>query len=184
MTELLLKEKLRTTENKDVADVAKVRTLSVLRGLDPKRKGMVILFLSEAWLNYIHYGNNPAKIVIDLDGADLSGIDLAGKPLVHAKLTNTNLSMANFQGTIFDGCDLSHSNLTYANLQGCDLAGDIGPGLPTNISYADMSFANLTNALVSDHQLEEVKSLKGATLPNGTKHKERLLKQDRSKAKG
>src|SRR5215211_3280317 len=39
MAELLLKEKLRTSKNKEVRDVAKIRTFSVLFGLDERRKG-------------------------------------------------------------------------------------------------------------------------------------------------
>ena len=48
MADLLLKEKLQTAENKEVHDVATIRTLTVLRGLDSKRRGMVLRFLHEA----------------------------------------------------------------------------------------------------------------------------------------
>jgi len=51
MAELLLKEELRNSEeNEEVCNVARIRTLTVLRGLDPKRKGLVLLFLKEAEL--------------------------------------------------------------------------------------------------------------------------------------
>ena len=53
MTELLLKDKLRTRKNKEARNVARIRTLTALRGLDPTRKGLVLRFLQEAGLiNY------------------------------------------------------------------------------------------------------------------------------------
>lgn len=171
MSDLLLKDNLRTTKSEEVRNVARIRTLSVLRGLDPTRKGIVVLFLSEAGLIFSHYRYSQDETVVDLKGADLIGIELSGASLNDANLSNANLSMANFQGTIFDGCDFTCSNLTFANLQGCDLAGYNGPGLPSKIFNADLSFANLANALVVGELLTEVKSLKGATMPDGTIHK-------------
>ncbi len=77
MAELLLKEKLRTTKNKEVRNVARTRTLTVLRGLDVKRKGLVLRFLHEAELV-----KSPEPIVnlfgADLQNADLHRVDLEG----------------------------------------------------------------------------------------------------------
>src|SRR5258706_9385623 len=50
MADLLLKENLRTTEVEEVRKVARTRTLTVLRGLDPTRKGLLLNFLYEAEL--------------------------------------------------------------------------------------------------------------------------------------
>ena len=50
IADLLLKEKLRTTESEEVRNVARGRTLTVLRGLDGTRKGIVVHFLYEAGL--------------------------------------------------------------------------------------------------------------------------------------
>src|SRR5258706_13159532 len=70
MAELLLKEKLRTTRNKEVRNVARTRTLTMLRGLDATRKGFVLRFLQDA--NLIAKGKN----IVNLEGADLTGADL------------------------------------------------------------------------------------------------------------
>jgi serine/threonine-protein kinase len=55
------------------------------------------------------------------------------------------------------GCDL-----TWANLSGADLRG-------ANLGYTIMDSVNLTGAKVTDEQLTVARTLKGATMPNGTK---------------
>jgi hypothetical protein len=71
MSELLLKEHLRTsTEEEEVRQIARIRTLTVLRRLDAERKGSVIQFLQEAGLI------KKEKAILDLTGADLRGADL------------------------------------------------------------------------------------------------------------
>src|SRR5207248_1667757 len=71
MTELLLHENLGSSEAGDkVRNIARIRTLTVLPRLDPKRKGNVLRFLIEADLI-----NNEGTI-IKLEGADLSGVHL------------------------------------------------------------------------------------------------------------
>ena len=72
MSDLLLEKKLRTTEEAEVKDIARTRTLSVLRGLDSRRKGQVVQFLYEAKL--LTKKNN----IVNLQGADLEGADLQG----------------------------------------------------------------------------------------------------------
>ena len=71
MAELLLEKKLRTTENKEVRNVARTRTLAVLRTLDGTRKGIVLRFLKEAGLI------DKEKTIVDLEGADL--IEISNK---------------------------------------------------------------------------------------------------------
>jgi hypothetical protein len=137
MAELLLKEKLRTTKNKEVRNVAKIRTLTVLRGLDGKRKRMVLFFIREAGL--IH----KEKPIIDLVGADFSGADLSNFGL---------------EGVNLNGVNLSSANLNHAYLGGASL------------HYADLSGADLGNAKITNEQLETVKSLNGAIMPDGSKH--------------
>ena len=50
MADLLLKDKLSKFSADEVRNVARIRTLSVLRGLDARRKGLVLLFLKDAGL--------------------------------------------------------------------------------------------------------------------------------------
>ena len=126
MAELLLKEKLRTTEVEEVRDIARTRTVTVMRGLDPKRNNLVIQFLREA------------KLVIDensiLRGANMESVNLVDANLEGAYLVDANL----------EGANLRNANLVRANL------------------------ARARN--ITEEQLAKVKSLKGAIMPDGTKH--------------
>ena len=167
MSELLVEKKLSSTKEKEVRDIARIRTLSVLRGLDPKRKRMVLLFLDEALLISSHPERDT---VIALYGADLTYADLSNIHLCQARLSNTDLSMANLKGAIFDYCDFAGAKLISADLQGCDLTGETAPGVPSSLFHADLSYANLTKALISSEQLAEVESLRGTTMPDGTVH--------------
>lgn len=71
MSELFLHEDLLGSDpKKEVREIARVRTLTVLRRLDGVRKGNVLLFLHESGLVV----NN--KRIIDLSGAELVGANL------------------------------------------------------------------------------------------------------------
>lgn len=207
MSELLLKEKLLTTKKVEVRNVARTRTLSVLRVLDKERKGHVLLFLYEAKL--IIKGNSRISIKgADFSGADLisvklSGVDLSDTNLINADLTGVNLSGADLSNanlvsaSLFDAnllhanlrnANMNMSNLFLANLKGANLEGAefIGAKLNetflsganlkrsnlrlANLRDADLTGANLTDAIISARQLASAKSLKGATMPDGTKH--------------
>lgn len=169
MTELLLKENLRKAEPEgEVGKIARVRTLTVLSRLDGKRKESVLKFLYESGL--IIFGDN---LIIDISGADLSGIDLAEANLNRAYLARTNLAGANLAGARLKGAYLPFANLTGANLSRTYLA-------EADLSAADLSEADLTEAYllkanlmsihITDRQLEKAKSLKGATMPDGSIH--------------
>jgi hypothetical protein len=179
ISELLLHEHLSELkpEYEEVRNIARVRTLTLLRGLDAIRKASVLQFLYESKL--IEKGN----IIIDLDGANLRKTDLRraklqGAYLREADLSNTNLFKANLretdlrgailQGANLSGADLSDTNLLGAILQGADLSN-------ANLSRAimmaaNLSRANLQNAGVTTEQLETVDSLQSATMPDGSIH--------------
>lgn len=226
MSELLLKDKLSKFSPEEVRNVARIRTLSVLRGLDARRKGLVFLFLRDS-------GLIDREAVIDLCGADLRGAslkfaslkrvnvseadlsksDLGGANLSKSYLSGTNLSGANLSGANLSGVDLLEANLSganltratlcKANLNGADLRGcclndadlseadlsavnlnvgdlvganlrgaNLGRArlLGANLSKADLSRADLSGTEITSTELEKVKSLEGATLPDGTKH--------------
>jgi len=84
----------------------------------------------------------------DLFGADLFGADLRGTYLFEANLSAANLSAANLSGADLMGADLAEADLRWANLDRADLRG----------------------AIVTDEQLAQAGSLKGAILPDGTEH--------------
>lgn len=212
MSDLLLKEKLLTTRTKEVRNVARTRTLTVLRGLDEKRKGLVVLFLHEA-------GLLAKKKVIDLSGADLSsanlnetelsGVNLSMTYLESADFRNAfleeaifekaNLLAADFSNAFLSNASLAFADLAFAYLTEADLTGAIlrfadiagadlsrtqlaGADLSqaylighddipnANLEGANLDGANLTGAKIAKEQLASARSLKGATMPDGTKH--------------
>ena len=149
MSDLLLKEHLSelTSRYKDegsekVRNIARVRTLTTLHRLDADRKYSVLQLLYEAHL--IDKGER----IVDLDTADLRKADLRG----------AQLEKANLWGTKLQGADLSGAHLKEADLKDADLSG------------ADLSEADLQGANLTDEQLAQVRSLQGATMPDGSIH--------------
>src|SRR6266851_1851652 len=167
MSELLLQGKLRDSEEDEVRKIARVRTLTVLRGLDAARKASLLQFLHEAGL--IDKNNRiidlseadlfEAKLFgANLRGADLREVTLRGVDLSHAKLFGANLRGANLREANFRGADL-----TCAKLFGAKLFG-------ANLREANLREADLRGATVTKEQLEKAKSLKGTTMPDGSIH--------------
>lgn len=170
MTELLLKEKLRASKPDDeVRNIARVRTLTALCQLDAYRNGYVLTFLQESFLVNI----DSSKSIINLTEADLTGVNLS----------KTNLSKVNLSKGIFRGADLSGADLRGADLSGADLreVNLIGASLNgailsetdlrgADLSGADLQDANLSRATITPKQVEKAKSLKGATMPDGSTH--------------
>ncbi len=117
--------------------------------------------------------SHAALINANLKGADLSGADLSeaeptaailnGADLSHAKLSKANLSEAilgeaDLSYAKLSGADLSEAGLMGANLKGADLSG------------TTLIDANLSRTEVTEEQLKTAKSLKGATMPDGSIH--------------
>lgn len=234
MAELLLTQNLLISDDEEVRNVARIRTLTVLQGLDENRKKYILLFLHEAglitkgksiinmfnanlsrvnlsganlsqmnWMNT--YPEGAGSRHIDLEGADLSNAVLSNTNLSQIKLSHANLRSADLHRALLLGADLSqadlrganlrHAGLEFANLGGADLRdADLeGANLTrlivnaqdfpvekailgyaeqenANLYNADLSNANLNGAKVTDKQLASAKSLKGAIMPDGTKH--------------
>ncbi len=198
MTELLLENGLRESEQaSEVRVIAKARTLTALTGLDGSKRALLLGFLYEAALvtkgeavidlrganlsgAYLDLTNLSGANLIEailheahLFGADLSGAHLSGANLDSAYLSTADLSaadlhraylrLADLGGAILFGADLSEANLTAADLHQAYLDN-------ANLSKADLSYADLTSATVSEEQLAQATSLRGATMPDGTKH--------------
>jgi uncharacterized protein YjbI with pentapeptide repeats len=187
MSSLLLEKDLRNSEEGDeVRTLAKARTVTILRRLDSSRNRDILQFLREARL----VPSNRYDVqdhIVTLDASNLSHADLAG----------VNLDSFHLQGTDFSGADLTDAYLAWsflrnarlkgANMQGADLHGDTdlsqadlrdtdlsGANLRgATLTNADLRGANLTNAEgLSEEQLAEVKSLEGATMPDGQKYED------------
>lgn len=160
MADLLLKEKLSKNSAEEIQNVARIRTLTVVRGLDAKRKGSVLLFLKDS-------GLIDREAVIDLSGADLSGASLA-----FASLNRVNLSEANLSGADLSGADLSKSYLSGTNLSGANLSG-------TDLGGADLFEANLSRANLTRAKLSEA-NVNGADLRGSCLNQADLRKADLS----
>lgn len=68
---------------------------------------------------------------------------------------------ANLHKANLAGADLIWANLIGADLRGADLTR-------ADLRHANLENANLETAIVTERQLAQAVSLKGATLPNGT----------------
>lgn len=183
MAGYLLERNLRRSEaGSDISELARTKTLTILQGLDGKRKGILIRFLYQSKLII------KDNLVLDLSGADLADILLSGNDeygnrdrtfisylsLANVQLSGTNLRHADFkEAKLCDArllmADLSDANLTGAHLMFADLR--LTTLTNTNITNANLMGANLSGAIgITNKQLAKAKSLKGATLPDGSKH--------------
>lgn len=159
MNQLMLEEDLRDSEpGSDVRLLARARTVTVLQRLrsSPRNpetnKEAVVEFLSEAKLIQRSDGKDP---VISLRETDLEAIDLDGEDLRGVILEDASLEYTNLRGADLEGANLERVDLKGANLEGANLEG-----------------ANLLHVRgVTEEQLEQqAESLRGAMMPDGSKH--------------
>jgi len=194
-TELLLDEHLIDAEqNSELQAIADARTLVTLRGLNDKRKGIVISFLSSSHLISI-FDDAPGPI-IHLKGMDLSGIILEEEWLLGADfeeviLRSANLKKAVLANTVLFKSDLTDANLSSAVLHKADMrmsqlinANLHGAFLQdADLSFADLTGAdltnadltnvklmgtNLTNAKITEDQIKKAAGIEGLIMPDGT----------------
>ncbi len=99
----------------------------------------------------------------DLREANLSGANLNEAELTGADLTGACLHKAFLMGTYFSEANLNKADLSRAKLSGANLS-------EADLSGADLTYANLNAANVTEEQLAKAKSLKGATMPDGSIH--------------
>ena len=155
MSKLMLDRRLQTSEPKaEVRTVARTRTLTLLRRLDPERKGIVLQFLYDSNLIL-------ESMVIWMASADLRDADLR-----EAYLRNANLSNANLEGADLRGAFLSFSNISAANLSNANLGNailDSAALFDADLSGADLRGAILDRADLHEADLSEAK-LRGAGL--------------------
>jgi uncharacterized protein YjbI with pentapeptide repeats len=187
ISELLLKERLLESKPDDVVrNIARTRTLKVLRGLDGEEKGILIQFLYEAGLitkpdkSSIVLDSSKSELIatkttiVDLRMADLEGVQLKGINLwKNIDLSGANLKRANFSGTDLQSACLIYVDLREANLSHTDLSKSElieANMLEADLTETDLSGADLRGAKVIAKQLNTAKNLKGAIMPDGTKH--------------
>lgn len=166
MSELTLNENLsNSAPNSVTADLAKARTLTVLKSLDAEGKGSVVQFLWESALIW-----KPASPKFSLSNADLSGANLSEIVMYESALENVNLNGADMSDTNVDGSTLREATLIGANLQGVHLnnADLTGADLTdANLTGAELTGANFTDATVTQAQIDQAKAVGGITLRDG-----------------
>lgn len=165
MSELLLNGNLAekkedgqpNPEYKRACLVARVRTITVLTRLDARRISHVFAFLREAELMSATKDDNAISLNnADLHAVDWSQADLRGADLRGANLSGANLSRAIFFNTIYVPRAFGSTIIMSGNC--------------ANLGGVDLSGANLSGAKATEEQLKQAKSLKGATMPDGTIH--------------
>jgi uncharacterized protein YjbI with pentapeptide repeats len=114
----------------------------------------------------------------NLYDANLHGSDLRNAFFGEANLDEAWLRAAKAQGARFRGASLVGADLQRADLEGADLR-------EVNLRSADLTLVNLSGADlrgaegVTEEQLEQAKSLEGATMPNGQKYEDWLKSKGR-----
>jgi len=160
MSALLLENDLSNRVKLDkVRKIGRVRTLTVLRRCDGKRKAIVLQFLCESDLI------NKDNTVVGLEGADFSEAELFRAQLSKADLSRANLTGANLMEANLIEAKLCSTILNKADLRSAKLFG-------ADLRGVDLREADLRGAIViPNEELEkEASSLKGTAMPDGTKH--------------
>jgi uncharacterized protein YjbI with pentapeptide repeats len=178
LSSLIIDSKLSTPKSPDIVNIARAQTLLILRGLDPIRKGLVILFLKELGLlskeesivdlsnadasgavfhrTREHSGKHRKGKITIVSGYNLSNADLSNVNFTEADLRDAILSSSIFVDSIFLEADLRDADLKSANLYGALMIG------------ADLRGADLTNTNLSETILHAAKlnkaNLSGADL--------------------
>ena len=148
MAGLLLVNNLRKSEPGDeVRTIARIRTVTVVQGLDPIRKRILLIFLHESGLI------KKDEAIVELWGTIFNRADLRGIDLCNADLHRTSLSGANLSGILLSGADLNGANLAQVNFSETDLRG-------VNLKGAILKGANLKGAILTHEQLAQVGSPK------------------------
>lgn len=165
MSKLLTTNELKDSKpGSPVRDIARARTLTVLLGLDPLRKGRVLRFLYETGL--IFKGNT----IVDLRGANFSNLRIHETKLSskYLQMTGARLSLrkANLQGAILRDASLEQVDLRGACLDDAyvthvDLNG-------TWLCHASMKLTRLDGSILYRACLREAQmqgvQLRGAYL--------------------
>jgi uncharacterized protein YjbI with pentapeptide repeats len=167
---LLIEKPLhRASPGDNLSTVVRAQTLSVLEGLDPARKRIMLLFLNESELIY------KDKPVVSLEAANLGGAKLEGAYLFRASLTNatlshTNLNLVDLSEAYLTNANLSNAylfkaSLTNATLRNADLSN--ANLREANLREADLDYANLRRAPLGFATLSHA-TLRNATLRYAT----------------
>jgi uncharacterized protein YjbI with pentapeptide repeats len=138
-----------------------------LRGADLSGAHLIWAQLYQTTLDDATIGDK-WRLVRDIVTDGASGRDLRNEELSWADLSWADLSRADLSEANLSWADLSRADLSEANLHGADLSG--ANLSEANLREAKLGKTNLSEAKVTAEQLAQARSLKGAALPDGTKH--------------
>lgn len=156
MQDLFLEHGLLKANSKDeIREIARARTLHVLRSLDGERKGQVVRFLVDSGALAKKINGEEYKSAVRLSYADLS----------NAKLENAHLEGVNLWCANLENANLTNAHLVYANLPYAFMKGTI-------LDDADLSGAILNKTIVEPHQLDKALTLEGATMPDNRSYEQ------------
>lgn len=106
----------------------------------------------------------------DLNRADLTGVNLVEANLTEANLARARLSQARLNNACLRAACLRQANLRHADLTNADLAE--ADFLNADLTSANLTRANLRGAKhLTRAQLDSVRSLSGAIMPDGSIHR-------------
>lgn len=168
MANLLMKKNLGSSkEDAEVGKIARMRTLAVLRQLDPLRINRVLSFLRETQLITSQQGKSIVSFSqanmedMILRGIAASHLDLSGANLHKAHLSRANLSEANLSNALLIETDLRDAFLYKANLRGANFRG-------ADLRGTNLDSANLRRAVFSENKFYRTwlgkANLRGANL--------------------
>jgi hypothetical protein len=164
ISQLMLERKLLEAEPGDpVYTLAQARTSTVILRLDAEHSASVIRFLRDsglAWSASARRGNDIGPAAVDTRPPPASVSLLSGIALNRADLSGADLSWA----------DLSDADLSWADLSRAGLRG----------AYNEVNNEGTKRQLITNEELEQqVRSLEGATMPNGQKYEDWLKSKNR-----
>jgi uncharacterized protein YjbI with pentapeptide repeats len=181
MSELLITDHLGESGTKSsLKDIARARTLIVLHGLDPLRKGRILRFLYETGLI-----TDKDKPIVDLCGANFSNLKIHETKLnskyLHMTGTRISLRNAKLQGAIFRDASLEQVDLCGACLDNA-YSSNIDLNMTWLCNNASMKMArlngsNLYRACLREAQMQQVQ-LRGAFLREADLRRANLQKAD------
>ncbi|HML24625.1 MAG TPA: pentapeptide repeat-containing protein [Aggregatilinea sp.] len=180
-----------------IVNVAQTRTIVALRRLDEKRRDEILRFLESSGLLIGEYGLLRCAHMVRIDlseanlyeanlsGSNLSEANLAGANLLSAvmkktrlidvEMTKSNLGHANLEDACLFTANLNKANLSGAYLVNADLRG--AKLRDAHLKDAYLMKADLGGAYIEYHQLQEVYSLEGATMPNNKRYAPNILEE-------
>jgi len=140
MSELLLKNKLRSTNSNEARQIARALIVTTLEQLDGRRKGILLRFLKDAELiqaqnpvvnleraNFTHlylYDVSLERVNLvkaDFRFSELSHVNLAGSKLDRILFSGSTLKEIDFSGASLRSVDFSRAELTGITMDKADI---------------------------------------------------------------